>query len=182
MNRISIPAMEQSPAASRPLLQAVAQQLGSIPNLFRVAGLSPAALEGMLNLSGALGKGALDPRTRERIALAVAQVNQCAYCLSAHTYLGRHFAGLDETEMDANRFGGSSDPKAKAAVQFAMQVARQRGHVSDGELDAVRRAGYDDAEVVEIVMHVALNSLTNYLNEVARTPIDFPAVSLVKAA
>ena len=87
MSRIEVPARDAAPAASQPLLDAVEKQLGVVPNLFRLVALSPAALQGFLGLNGALGK-ALDVRTRERIAIAVAQVNGCDYCLSAHTYLG----------------------------------------------------------------------------------------------
>jgi uncharacterized peroxidase-related enzyme len=178
MNRISIPTTEQTPAASLPLLDAVKKQLGVIPNLMKLVGNSPAALEGYLSLNNALGKGALEPKTRERIALAIAEFNGCSYCLSAHTYLGKNVAKLDDAEIAANRNGNSSDPKAAAAVKFAAYVALKRGHVSDTDLAAVKAAGYSNAEIVEIVLHVALNTLTNYINEVAQTEIDFPEVKV----
>lgn len=183
MSRINTPAsIETAPAASQPLLQAVKQQLGVAPNLFRMVANSPAALEGYVGLIGALGKGSLPAPTRERIALAVAEINGCSYCLSAHTYLGRNVAKLDDAEMTANRNGWSNDPKAAAAVRFAATVARDRGHVGDDALRAVRAAGYDDAQIVEIVQHVALNIWTNYVNSVAQTEIDFPVVQARKAA
>jgi uncharacterized peroxidase-related enzyme len=178
MLRLHTPAsVEASPAESQPLLAAVHQQLGVVPNLFRLVGNSPAALAGYLGLNGALGKGLLDARTRERIALAVAEVNGCDYCLSAHTYLGKHLAKLDDVEMAANREGGSTDARADAAVRFAVKVVRERGHVGDADVRAVQAAGYSDGQVVEIVLHVALNTLTNYVNEVAKTVIDFPVVN-----
>lgn len=177
MSRLVTPAsIADAPAASRPLLEAVKGLLGSVPNLFRVASSSPAALEGYLGMNGALAKGTLPAATRERIALAIAEINGCEYCLSAHTYLGKNVAKLDDAEITANRNGASNDPKADAAVRFAAKVARARGHVSDDDVRAVRAAGYDDAQIVEIVQHVALNTWTNYLNEVARTEIDFPVV------
>lgn len=183
MTRIATPAsIEASPAASQPLLQAVTKQLGSAPNIFRVLGNSPAALEGFLGLNGALGKGKLDGKTRERIALAVAEINGCGYCLSAHTYLGKNLAKLDDAEITANRNGASNDPKADAAVRFAAKIVRERGHVSDADVSAVKAAGYGDDEIVEIVAHVALNTLTNYISEVAKTDIDFPKVELRKVA
>lgn len=178
MTRIAVPAtIESAPAAAQPLLQAVNRQLGSVPNLFRLVATSPAALEGYLGMSGALGKGALPAPTRERIALAVAEINGCAYCLSAHTYLGKHLAKLDDAEIAANRSGASNDPKADAAVRFAAKVTEQRGHVSAEDVLAVKAAGYSDAQIVEIVQHVALNTWTNYINEVAKTEIDFPVVT-----
>lgn len=177
-SRITTPAsIADSPAASQTLLEGVHKQLGVVPNLFRLVGNSPAGLEGWLGLSGALAKGKLDGKTRERIALAVAEVNGCDYCLSAHTYLGKNLAKLDDAEMAANREGGSQDPKAAAAVRFAAKIVAQRGHISDADLADVKAAGYDDAQVVEIVLHVALNTLTNYVNTVARTVIDFPLVT-----
>jgi len=183
MSRLSIPAtIQEAPAASRPLLEAVQQQLGAVPNLFRLVATSPAALEGYLNLSGALAKGELPAATRERIALAVAELNGCNYCLSAHTYLGKNLAKLDDAEMTANRNGGSSDPRADAAVRFAIRVAQQHGHVDNNDLLAIRTAGYSDAQVIEIVQHVALNIWTNYVNGVADTDIDFPVVTARKAA
>jgi uncharacterized peroxidase-related enzyme len=182
MPRIAIPALDQTPVATRPLLDAVKNQLGVVPNLMSVLGNSPAALGGYLALSGTLAKGALGVRTGERIALAVAEINACDYCLAAHTYLGKNVAKLDDGEIAANRNGGSNDPKAAAAVRFAAAIARERGHVSDAAVRAVKDAGYDDAEVMEIVVHVALNTLTNYVNEVAQTEIDFPAVNQRRAA
>ena len=182
MSRIAITAVEQSPAASRPLLEAVNKQLGTVPNLMKVLGNSPAALGGYLGLSGALGKGTLGAKTGERIALAVAEFNGCNYCLAAHSYLGKNLAKLDDAEIHANRTGSSHDGKADAAVRFAVQVVRARGHVSEADVIAVKAAGYSDAEVIEIVVHVALNTLTNYVNEVAQTAIDFPEVELLRAA
>ncbi|WP_246696230.1 carboxymuconolactone decarboxylase family protein [Mesorhizobium sp. SARCC-RB16n] len=143
---------------------------------------SPAALEGYLGMMGALAKGRLPAPARERIALAIAEINSCSYCLSAHTYLGKNLARLDDTEMLANRHGGSTDPKAAAAVRFGARVAQSRGHVAQEDLAAVRLAGYDDGEIIEIVQHVALNVWTNYINEVAQTEIDFPVVSARDAA
>jgi uncharacterized peroxidase-related enzyme len=183
MSRVPTPAtISDAPVASRPLLESVQKQLGVVPNLFRLVANSPAALEGYLGLTGALGKGALPAATRERIALAVAEINGCGYCLSAHTYVGKNLAKLDDAEITANRNGASTDPKADAAVRFAAKVARERGHVSEDDVRAVRLAGYDDAQVIEIVLQVALNTWTNYLNEVAKTDIDFPVVTPRKAA
>ncbi|MCW5641323.1 MAG: carboxymuconolactone decarboxylase family protein [Rhodoferax sp.] len=182
MSRIPTPAsIEAAPAAARPHLEGVKRQLGVVPNLFRLVANSPSALEGYLAMSGALAKGSLPAQTRERIALAVAQINGCGYCLAAHTYLGKNAAKLSEAEIAANRHGGSLDPKADAAVRFAAKIVRERGHVSDTDVQAVRMAGYDDAQIVEIVQHVALNTWTNYINEVAATEIDFPQAQALAA-
>jgi uncharacterized peroxidase-related enzyme len=183
MPRIPTPAtIADAPAAAQPLLQAVEKQLGSVPNLFRVAANSPAALQAYLGAEGAIAKGGIRPQTRERIALAVAEVNGCDYCLSAHTYIGKTLAKLDDAEITANRNGASNDPTADAAVRFAAQIARARGHVEATDVEAFKAAGYTDANVVEVVLLVALNSFTNFLNETVKTEIDFPVVTVRKAA
>lgn len=127
-----------------------------------------------------MNKGVLPAQTRERIALAVAEVNGCSYCLSAHT--SKNLAKLDDRGIAANRNGTSKDAKAAAAVRFAAKIVRERGCVNDEDLRAVRHAGYDDAQIIEVVLHVALNTWTNYINEVAKTDIDFPVVSPARAA
>ncbi len=183
MSRLHTPAtVDDAPEAARASLHAVAKSLGSVPNLFRVVANSPAALKGYLGLSGSFAGAALDAKTQERIALAVAEINGCSYCLSAHTYIARNVAKLDDAEITANRNGASNDVKADAAVRFAAAVVRSRGHVSDADVAAVRAAGFAEPEIVEIVLAVALNTFTNYVNEVAGTEIDFPRVTVRNAA
>jgi AhpD family alkylhydroperoxidase len=145
--------------------------------MFRVIGNSPAALEGYLGLSQALSRGQLDAKTRARIAMTVAELNRCDYCLSAHTYLGTNVAKLDAAELTANREGSSSDARSAAALRFACKLVTERGRVSAADVDALAAAGYSAAEVIEIVLHVALNTLTNYVNVAMATEVDFPVVA-----
>jgi uncharacterized peroxidase-related enzyme len=182
MSRLNIPTVDTAPEASKPLLAAVKQQLGVVPNLMKLVGNSPAALEGYLSLNGALAKGKLDIKLRERIALGVAEFNGCDYCLSAHSYLGANVAKLNQNELSAARDFHSDDVRADAALRFARRVAESHGRVSDAELATLHAAGFDDAGVVEIVVNVALNVLTNYVNNVAQTDIDFPKVGAKLAA
>jgi uncharacterized peroxidase-related enzyme len=175
MSRLFIPARDDAPEASKPILDAVHKQLGVVPNMFRLIAQSPAALQGFTANSGALAK-TLDVKTRERIALAVAQVNGCDYCLSAHNYLGLNLAKITPEEVALNRRGESSDAKANAAVSFAAKIARDRGRISDADMRAVREAGFSDGAIVEILAVTAENIFTNLLNIVAETEIDFPVV------
>ncbi|WP_428239788.1 carboxymuconolactone decarboxylase family protein [Gynuella sp.] len=182
MTRIPTPAsIETAPEAAKKSLETVNTLLGSVPNMFRIIANSPKTLEGYLSLNNALSNGSLNAQTRERIALAVAEINGCNYCLAAHRYLGINLAGLSEEEIEANRSGTSHDDKAAVAVEFATQITRHRGKVSDNDLQAVRAAGYSNAEIVEIVGHVAVNTLTNYMNEVLGTEIDFPTINTLVA-
>ncbi|GAB7191956.1 carboxymuconolactone decarboxylase family protein [Kineococcus sp. NUM-3379] len=162
---------------SRELLDRVERSLGTVPLMTRVMATSPAVLDGYLALAGALARGSLGAAVAERVALAVAAENDCGYCASAHTVLGAR-AGVSPDELDAALHGRSQDERTAACIALALAVVRQRGAVADGDLAAARTAGLDDAAIAEVVAHVALNVLTNYLNSLARTEIDFPVVDL----
>lgn len=148
-----------------------------VPNLFATLAHSSVALDGFLSLSKTLSHGRLSVRQREIVALTVAQENECRYCLSAHTALAKT-AGMSETEVRKARGGDGQDPFESALASFAKEIVRQRGHVPDEEIERARKAGIDDGLVMEIIANVALNTLTNYVNEVADTEIDFPVVKV----
>jgi uncharacterized peroxidase-related enzyme len=182
MSRIPTPpTIEAAPAKSQALLQAIKARIGKVPNLLRLMAVSPAALEGYVGLDGALAKGKLSVQTRDRIALTVAGIDGCDYCMSAHTYTGKHVAKLDDVELAANRQAKSHDPKAAAALRFAAKLVSERGRVDDADFAAMRKAGYDDEEILEVIAHVALNTLTNYMNNALGTEIDFPVVHAAAA-
>jgi uncharacterized peroxidase-related enzyme len=181
MARVAVIDPQTATGKAKSLLDAVQSALGMVPNFIRVLANSPAALNAFLGLHGIAGAGALDPKTRERIALAVAEQNACQYCVSAHTAIGRK-VGLDNQEMLANRMGRSSDAKAEAALTFARALVEQTGQVNKAEFEAVRAAGHSDGEVVEIITHVALNIFTNLLGKATQVEIDFPKIDLNKAA
>jgi len=174
MSRIAAIDPATATAPVKPLLDGVQKGLGAVPNLFRVAAQSPAALEAMTSFFGAVARGTFDARTREAIALAVSEEDQCDYCLSAHTALGKQ-ARLDERALADARLGKSEDGHRAALLALALATVQRRGRVG-GALDQARRAGVSDGEIVELVANVALTIFTNYLNELAGTDIDFPIV------
>jgi uncharacterized peroxidase-related enzyme len=157
------------------LFDEVQAKLGAVPNVFRVLGNAPAALDGYLNFDGALAGGSFNGKIREQIALVVAESNLCGYCLSAHTFIGSR-AGLTEEEIaDAGRAVAATS-KTEAILKLARDIVVQRGEVSDADLGHARASGLTDSEIVETVANVALNILTNYVNHVARTVVDFAEV------
>jgi len=170
MTRIQPIDIETAPTSVQDQLAAVKKMLGGVPNMFRTAARAPAALEALIAMFGATAKGSLPARTREAIALAVAQVDGCDYCLAAHTVLGKG-AGLAAGDIAAARAGTGSP-----AAVLARALVETRGHVSDDQIAAARAGGLGDGELLEVVANVALNVLTNYLNTLAGTAIDFPAV------
>jgi len=162
---------------TKELLERTLSQLGRVPNLHRTMASAPAALDAYLSMRGALVRGALDNAMRERLALLIAEENGCEYCVSAHVFRGAK-VGLAPEELSANRDGASLDPKHTAALQFVRRVMHARGAVSDEELASVRLAGWHDAEIGEMVAHVALNIFANYFNHVSRPALDFPRVEV----
>jgi len=162
---------------AKELLDAVKAKLGLVPNMTRTMAHSPAVLEGYLNFSGALGEGTLNARLREQIAITVAEANGCEYCLSAHTAIAK-LVGLDEAALTSSRQAKSSDARTEAALKFAQAVVKSKGRVTDGDLKAVRDAGYGDGEINEIIANVAINLFTNYFNNATQVEVDFPKVSI----
>lgn len=159
------------------LFNQINDAFGVVPNMFKTIGNSPAALESMWTSFGALGKGVLGAKLGEQIAVLIADINRCDYCLAAHTLLGQK-AGASEKEMADAQAGHASDPKVQAVLDFAAKLVRERGNVSSSDVDLVRKAGFSDAEIAEVLAHVALNIFTNYTNVAFDVPVDFPKVNL----
>ncbi|MEV6850457.1 carboxymuconolactone decarboxylase family protein [Actinoplanes sp. NPDC051411] len=169
------PATATGPAAE--VLAETKKAMGSTPNMAKVMAINPAVLKGYLALSGALGGGVLPPAVRERLAIATAEYNRCEYCLSAHTFIGGRVAKLDDAELALARDGKSGDQHAAALLALSDAIMRGRGTVDDAVLEAARGAGVSDAEIAEVIAHIALNVLTNYFNILTGVDNDFPVVT-----
>lgn len=181
MSRVTLLTTPEAPHASQPLLNQIQQAFGATPNMFKAVAHSPAALQSMWAAFGALGAGTLGAKLPEQIAVAVADRNACEYCLAAHTALGRK-AGVSAEGMAAAQRGESADPATAAALTFALKLVNERGNVSEADVQAMRQAGFNDEQVVEILAHVALNLFTNYVNVAFAVPVDFAPVKLSRAA
>ncbi|MFF4902646.1 carboxymuconolactone decarboxylase family protein [Streptomyces sp. NPDC001068] len=159
------------------LLAEVKKNMGAVPNLVKVMTNSPAVLKGWLALSGALSGGDLPRGVRERLAIAAAEFNGCEYCLSAHTYVAGKVARIEASELEAARDAKSADPRAAALLALSDAIIRGRGKVDGTVLADARAAGVTDGEIVEVVGNLALNVLTNFLNNVADTDNEWPLVT-----
>ena len=177
MSRIPLIDPAATTANRQALLEQVNKAFGATPNMFKAVANSPAALKSMWGSFGALSTGTLGAKLGEQIAVAIADRNECDYCLAAHTALGRK-AGASAEEMSAAQAGRSDDPKTAAALRFATAIVNNRAQIGDEEVAALRQAGFDDEAIVEIMAHVALNLFTNYVNVALQVPVDFPSVKL----
>ena len=172
-NRIQPVDPDRATGAIKRLFAEVRAKFALVPNLFRVLANAPAAFEGLMGLSAALGRGALDEKTREQLALAIAESNLCAYCLHAHTTIAGK-TGLSRAEIDDAIRASATDARTDAILKLARSIVVQRGELSDADFAQARAVGLSDGEIVETVANVALNIFENYMSHVARVPIDFP--------
>lgn len=175
MSRIKTLESTEAPQPIAALYEAVQKKLGLVPNMVKALGHSASALQGYLNLSGAVSGGKLPAVTREKIALLVAEQNQCDYCLSAHTAIGGVMK-IPASEIEAARNGESEDRKEQAILVLTRHLLATQGNVSDRTYASIADAGVTEEEAAEVVANVALNVFTNYFNRFAQTEIDFPVV------
>ena len=181
MSNITPLNVNNAPEASKPLLTAVNAKMGMVPNLLGVLAQAPAALQSYLSVSEALGGGEFTGGERELIALAIGEANSCDYCLAAHTMIGG-MQGLEPEAMNAARSGGAADAKSAALTALAREMVVTRGRPGASSVETFRSAGYTDGHLVQLIAEVALNTLTNYVNHIAATEVDFPAAPALQTA
>ncbi|MCA9170653.1 MAG: carboxymuconolactone decarboxylase family protein [Planctomycetales bacterium] len=162
------------------LLDQVQQAFGMVPNTARVMANSPAVLESFLSFTTAMGTLQIGGKLHNQLKLTTSETNACSYCTSILSAVAPS-AGLTADDILAGRTADSEDRRTKAALTFANDVLASRGKVTDEQLGAVRSAGFDDADIVEIVASVVLGSFTNFLNNVADTELDIPRAEPVEA-
>ena len=176
MSRIQKVELEKATGTQKEILESIKKKIGKVPNIYAGLAQSPAALQGYLSFGDHLQKGLLDAKTRETIALAVAQYNECNYCLSAHSFIGSKMLGMTEEEIVDIRNGHATDLKIQALLDFVLKVVDQRGKITEADYQKIRNAGYSEGEIVEIIASIGQTIFTNYFNHVAQTEIDFPVV------
>lgn len=176
MSRIPAVSMEDAPANSRPYAEKFQRRMGRLLNIHAGMANSPAVIAAYSGISDAIAAhGTFDARTREAIALAVANQDGCDYCQAAHTISGRR-AGFTDEQILAIRSGEVEfDAKLAAISEIAREAAANVGSVSEPLWQAARAAGWSDAELAEAFAHIAANLFTNYFNHFAGTELDGPA-------
>ena len=173
MSRINAVNPEKADPKVKELFHQIESKLGKVPNVFLNMGNSDAALKGYLALNEAAGQTSLDPKLREKIALLVAQTNNCNYCLSAHSAIAKNL-GIQQDDILKAREGQTNDPKDHAILKFTKAVIDKKGHVNDHDVTDLKAAGVNDKELAEIMLLISVNIFTNYFNHVTDPKIDFP--------
>ncbi|MBI3375359.1 MAG: carboxymuconolactone decarboxylase family protein [Betaproteobacteria bacterium] len=173
MARLNVVTPQQASGRVKELFDGIQASVGMIPQIYQGVANSAAALEGVLHLGKTLSTGQLSGTEIEAVKLVVSQAYGCNYCLAVHTLLGKKH-GLTENETIAIRRGTAEAPRLGALVDFVNSVMRPEGSATDDTVRAVRAAGYNDAQVAEILLVVAQTVFTNLFNRVHQTPVDFP--------
>ncbi len=176
MSRLGSIGIKEATGRVAELFNAVEARLGFVPNFLRALANSPAALEAYLAFAAALEGGPLPPKLRDQLAIAVAEANGCQYCLAINCALGRA-SGLTEEQIGDSRAARSPDSRTNAALQFARRVLDARGQIDARDLARVRRAGFGDAAIAELVANISLHIFANYFNCVAATTPDVPCAA-----
>ena len=173
MPRINPVTIEDAPEAARPVMEQIKAKFGRVPNIFATLARSPAALKTLTGIFAALEEGALSGKAHEAIALRMGQIHGCKYCTAAHSAKAK-MAGATPQEAIGFRKGQSDDPRIQALLTLAETMVDSRGRLDDPEVQAARDAGLTDADLLETVAIVACNTLTNYVNALVLTEVDFP--------
>jgi len=178
MSRLSVPKIENATGATAEVYAQLKKAIGSVPNTFAAIGAhGPAALKAILQADGVLASGSLSKRDQETIKLVISGVAGCDYCVAAHSLLGK-MAGLKQDELKNIRNGApTGDAKRDALVRFVRRLARTSGTVSEADFEAIKAAGYSDAQLVDISLAFATTVFTNVFNRINDTDVDFPAVA-----
>lgn len=174
---------EETKGAVREIFEALKSKIGMVPNLYAVMAKAPAVLNNTLMTSENLKDTSLGAKVGEQIAIAVGTANSCGYCVSAHTAIGK-MVGVSDSDLEAAQSGKAQDSKAQAAITLALELNAHHGYGpnTQGAVQAAKDAGLTEQEVIEVAGHVAANILTNTVNGIAKTEIDFPEVQIKKAA
>lgn len=175
MSRLNVVSPEHATGQIKILYDAIRRAAGGVPNIYQGVANSPAALDGVLHVGAALGKGQLSAAEIEAVKLAVSEAYGCNYCLAVHTFLGKKAGLTDEDTIDIRR-GAPEQPKLAALIKFVNTAIQPKGRISDDDLRAVKAAGYNDAQITEALLTVGHTVFTNLFNRVHQTPVDFPAV------
>jgi len=165
--------VETAPEKSRPLLEGVQKSFKFIPNLFGVFANSPALLEGYLALEKSFDKGSLTAVERQIILLAASVENSCGYCTAAHSTVLKAFLHVPAEVVSAVRANQPvSDPKLEALVALTKEIVAERGHVSTPVLENFLAVGYRKDQLLEVLIGVALKTMSNYLDHISPTELD----------
>ncbi|MDO6818038.1 carboxymuconolactone decarboxylase family protein [Zobellia sp. 1_MG-2023] len=175
MSNFNVPKREEVSTGNQAIFDNLEKAVGFVPNLYATYAYSENALANYLALSNA--KTSLSAKQKEVVNLAVSEVNQCTYCLSAHTAIGK-MNGFSDAEILELRAGKASfDAKLDALAGFAKNVTENRGAADEAIVEKFLNAGWTKENLVDTIVLVGDKTISNYLHKTTDVPVDFPVAA-----
>lgn len=179
MTVFNVPTRDEVSAANQELFDNLKKGLGMVPNLYATLAHSEHALGNYLAFQN--GKSSISARAREVVNLVVSQVNQCEYCLAAHTMVGKMHGFTDEQVLEIRSGKASFDAKLDALARLVKNIVTERGRADQALVDAFFQAGWTKGNLVDTIVTIGDKTVTNYLHSVTKVPVDFPAAPKLAA-
>ena len=170
--------MDESASWTKKLFRKIEENMGVVPNMFKCMGNSDVGLDAFLAFNAGINSGTLGPKSVKMIILLTSQLNDCEYCIAAHTKMAIDAGLLNEQECLNARKGIGPDDKTTKMLEFTKKVKMTNGKVSNDDLQAVRDAGYTDQDIIEMIGSICLINFANLVSNVAEPELDFPELSL----
>lgn len=172
MTKFTVPTRGEVSEDNQTIFDNLKKGLGFVPNLYAYFAKNETALSDYLAFQNR--KSTLKAKEREVINLATSQVNGCRYCQSAHTVLGKMNGFTDEQVIEIRKGGASFDPKINALAKFTKAVVEGRGKISQEVKDSFFAAGYNEANLIDVVIVIGDKTIGNYIHNLTGFEIDFP--------
>lgn len=179
MTVINVPTRDEVSPANQALFDTLKKNLGTVPNLYATLAHSEHALGSYLTLQSA--KSSVTGKAREVINLVVSQVNECEYCLAAHTVIGKMHGFTDAQVLEIRSGKASFDAKLDALARLVKSIVTERGKADPALVDAFFAAGWTKENLVDTIVTIGDKTVTNYLHAVTKVPVDFPAAPKLAA-
>lgn len=179
MSTFNVPTREEVSSTNQAIFDSLEKQVGFVPNLFATYAHSENALKNYLDFASA--KSSLKAKEKEVVNLAVSEANNCEYCVSAHTTIGK-MNGFSEDQILELRAGKASfDNKLDALAQLSRNITVNRGNTDAAVLENFFKAGWTKENLIDTILLVGDKTISNYINNTTRVPIDFPVVTPLEA-
>jgi uncharacterized peroxidase-related enzyme len=178
MKTIKVPTRDEVSPEAQVLFDQVKKHLGILPNLYATMGYSPGTLKGYLQFEAAMVGGVFSLKEKEAINLVVSEVNNCNYCLAAHTMIAKS-KGFTNEDTLCFRKGYSDDAKLYAVVKLAKAITENKGDVEPELLEEFFEAGYTEGALIELIGLITAKIFTNYVFALTSVPLDFPEAEVL---
>lgn len=165
--------LQTAPEASKPVLAEVEKAYKFIPNLMGVLAESPLAVAAYAQLNGLIqSKSSLSPQEQQVAMLAVSYENSCEYCMGAHCTIAAMARTPDATIQALRQGAAPEDTKTAALIKFTRAIVKQRGWVDEATVNEFLAGGYNRAQLLDVLVITGLKTISNYVNHLAKTPLD----------